>query len=238
MSTRAIARLRLAASTLIPVTLLAATTQPVAAHTADQQERFLYVTTIAQSGSDPDFVAVVGADPEQPDYGEIVNRVDMPNVGDELHHFGYSADQQRLIVPGLFSNRIHVLDIDGDGSSMTLSAVNEDLVTDSGYAVPHGVMAMHGMLLAPMIGAANDQTQPGGIVEIDDRTGEFVDYFGPGPDRDPSEAGPTYMYDFAMTPDAEYAISTTFGSPARARRASTRPASVTRSPCGTPMAKK
>ncbi len=214
MSTRAIARLRLAASTLIPVTLLAATTQPVAAHTADQQERFLYVTTIAQSASDPDFVAVVGADPEQPDFGEIVNRVDMPNVGDELHHFGYSADQQRLIVPGLFSNRIHVLDIDGDGSSMTLSAVNEDLVTDSGYAVPHGVMAMHGMLLAPMIGAANDQTQPGGIVEIDDRTGEFVDYFGPGPDRDPSEAGPTYMYDFAMTPDAEYAISTTFGSPA------------------------
>ncbi|MET0910994.1 MAG: selenium-binding protein SBP56-related protein [Ilumatobacteraceae bacterium] len=214
MSTRAIARLRLAASTLIPVTLLAATTQPVAAHTADQQERFLFVTTIAQSASDPDFVAVVGADPEQPDYGEIVNRVDMPNVGDELHHFGYSADQQRLIVPGLFSNRIHVLDIDGDGSSMTLSAVNEDLVTDSGYAVPHGVMAMHGMLLAPMIGAANDQTQPGGIVEIDDRTGEFVDYFGPGPDRDPSEAGPTYMYDFAMTPDAEYAISTTFGSPA------------------------
>ena len=75
MSTRAIARLRLAASTLIPVTLLAATTQPVAAHTADQQERFLYVTTIAQSASDPDFVAVVGADPEQPDFGEIVNRI-------------------------------------------------------------------------------------------------------------------------------------------------------------------
>ena len=47
------------------------------------------------------------------------------------------------------------------------------------------------------------QTQPGGIVEIDDRTGEFVDYFGPGPERDPSDSGPTYMYDFAMTPDGE-----------------------------------
>ena len=104
----------------------------------------------------------------------------MPNVGDELHHFGYSADQRRLIVPGLFSSRIHVFDVDSDGSTMTLRAVNEDLVTDSGYAVPHGVMAMHGMVLAPMIGAANEQTQPGGIVEIDDQTGEFVDYFGPG----------------------------------------------------------
>lgn len=138
----------------------------------------------------------------------------MPNVGDELHHFGYSADQRRLIVPGLFSGRIHIFDVEGDGWTMTLDATNEDLVADSGYAVPHGVMAMHGMVLAPMIGAANDQTQPGGIVEIDDRTGEFVDYFGPGPQRDPGDAGPAYMYDFAMTPDAEHAISTTFGPPA------------------------
>ena len=67
---------------------------------------------------------------------------------------------------------------------MTLRAVNEDLATDSGYAVPHGVMAMHGMVLAPMIGAANDQTQPGGIVQIDDQTGEFIDFFGPAPERD------------------------------------------------------
>src|SRR5688500_16031720 len=179
-----------------------------------RHERYLYVATLGKSASDPDFVAVVGADPEEEDFGQVVNRVDMPNVGDELHHFGYSTDQSRLIVPGLFSNRIHVFDIGSDGSTMTLGAVNEDLVTDSGYAVPHGVMAMHGRVLAPMIGAATDTTQPGGIVEIDDRTGEFVDYFGPGPEREPGAAGPTYMYDFAMTPDAELAISTTFGSPA------------------------
>jgi selenium-binding protein 1 len=214
MSTRTIARLALAASTLIPAALVAAVTQPAAAHGEDRQERFLYVSTIAQSESDPDFVAVIGADPGQPDFGQIVHRMDMPNVGDELHHFGYSADQRRLIVPGLFSNRIHVFDIGSDGSTLSLSTVNEDLVADSGYAVPHGVMAMHGRLLAPMIGAATDETQPGGIVEIDDSTGEFVDYFGPGPERDPSDAGPTYMYDFAMTPDAELAISTTFGAPA------------------------
>jgi hypothetical protein len=76
-----------------------------------RQERFLYVATIAQSGVDPDFVAVIGADPRYRDFGKIVNRVDMPNVGDELHHIGYSADQKRLIVPGLFSNRIHILGI-------------------------------------------------------------------------------------------------------------------------------
>ena len=214
MKLRNTARATWATGMLVPAALVATVTQPAAAHGGDQQERFLYVSTIAQSATDPDFIAVIGADPEQPDFGQIVNRVDMPNVGDELHHFGYSADQSRLIVPGLFSSRIHVFDIGSDGSTMTLDVVNEDLVTDSGYAVPHGVMAVHGMLLAPMIGAANDQTQPGGIVQIDDRTGEFVDYFGPGPERTAAESGPTYMYDFAMTPDGASAISSTFGSPA------------------------
>ena len=214
MSFRNTARLTWATGVLVPAALVAAVTQPAAAHGGEQQERFLYVTTVAQSSTDPDFIAVIGADPDQPDFGQIVNRVDMPNVGDELHHFGYSADQRRLIVPGLFSGRIHVFDIDDDGSTITATTVNDDLVSDSGYAVPHGVMAEHGMMLAPMIGAANDQTQPGGIVEIDDRTGEFVDYFGPGPERTAADSGPTYMYDFAMTPDGDSAISTTFGSPA------------------------
>ena len=84
------------------------------AHNA-KPERFLYVSTIAQSATDPDFIAVIGADPRQPDFGKIVNRIDMPNVGDELHHYGYSHDQKRLLVPGLFSSRIHVFDIKGDG---------------------------------------------------------------------------------------------------------------------------
>ena len=77
------------------------------------QERYLYVSTISQSTTDPDFIAVVGADPRRADFGKIVNRVDMANVGDELHHYGYSHDQKRLLVPGIFSSRIHVFDDQG-----------------------------------------------------------------------------------------------------------------------------
>src|SRR5918996_1169803 len=179
-----------------------------------RQERFLYVTTIAQSATDPDFVAVIGADPRRSDFGKIVNRVDMLAVGDELHHFGYSRDQKRLIVPGLFSNRIHVLDIKRDRKRMAFRAVNDRLATESGYVVPHGVMALRGKLLVPMIGAATDTTLPGGLVEISDRTGAFKRYFGPGPVRDPGDPGPTYMYDFAALPAANRGISSTFGPPA------------------------
>jgi selenium-binding protein 1 len=179
-----------------------------------KQERFLYVTTLSKSARDPDFIAVIGADPRRADFGRIVRRVDMPKAGDELHHFGYSPDQRRLIVPGLFSNRVHVFDVKAGGKELRLRAVNEDLVADSGFVVPHGVMAMHGKLLAPMIGAATDSTAPGGIVELDDTSGQFERYFGPGPSRTPGGAAPKYMYDFAMVPGANRGISTTFGPPA------------------------
>jgi methanethiol oxidase len=65
-----------------------------------------------------------------------------------------------------------------------------------------------------MIGAATDTTQPGGIVELNSRTGAFESHFGPGPERDPGDLGPRYMYDFAMSPSGNRAISTTFGPPA------------------------
>ena len=183
------------------------------AHPGKRQERYLYVTTIAQSATDPDFVAVIGADPRRSDFGKIVNRVDMPEVGDELHHFGYSRDQKRLIVPGLFSNRMHVFDVGRDRKTMTLRAVDDRLAEESGYIVPHGVMEMHGKLLVPMIGAATGTTLPGGLVEISDRTGAFRRYFGPGPVRDAGDPGPRYMYDFAALPAAIRGISSKFGPP-------------------------
>jgi methanethiol oxidase len=181
---------------------------------AKQQERYLYVTTISQSATDPDFIAVIGADPRRADFGKIVNRVDMPKVGDELHHFGYSRDQERLVVPGLFSNRVQVYDIGRDRKTLTLRALDEQLAADSGYIVPHGVMDMDGKFLVPMIGAATGTTLPGGIVEISDRTGAFKRHFGPGPVRKPGEAGPTYMYDFAAMPGSNRGISSAFGPPA------------------------
>src|SRR5919109_1233704 len=58
--------------------------------------------------------------------------------GEELHHFGYSYDHKRLLVPGLFSSRIHVFDVKGDGRKLALRSVNDRLAAKSGYVVPHG----------------------------------------------------------------------------------------------------
>jgi methanethiol oxidase len=69
-------------------------------------------------------------------------------------------------------------------------------------------------VLITMIGAASDSSGPGGIVRVDDRTGDFVDYYGPDPFRDPDTSFPRYMYDFGLNEHANRAVSTTFGWPA------------------------
>ncbi len=187
-----------------------------AANRSRNSERFLYVVATDGHGDNPDFLALVGADPDVPGhYGRIFKRVDMPNVNDELHHFGYSLDQERLIVPGLFSNRVHVFDVATNPRNPRLTSVNENLAGQSGYIVPHTVIGMpDNEVLVTMIGALSEDTAPGGIVRLDDRTGEFKGYFGPGPQRDADQEPPKYMYDFGFNEDANRAVSTTFGLPA------------------------
>ena len=66
----------------------------------------------------PDALAVVDVDPNSSSYSRIVGQVEMPNVGDELHHFGWNAcssclcpyaphphmERRYLIVPGIRSS--------------------------------------------------------------------------------------------------------------------------------------
>ena len=74
------------------------------------EEEFLYLACLHEGTGveKPDFLAVVDAE-----RGEIVHELPMPNVGDELHHFGWNRcssachgpDRSHLIVPGFRSSR-------------------------------------------------------------------------------------------------------------------------------------
>ncbi len=92
-------------------------------------ERLAYVVTLnPDGGGKPDALCAVDLDPGSSDYGQIVGRLDMPNIGDELHHFGWNAcssclcpnaphphvERRYLVVPGLRSSRIHILDTKPD----------------------------------------------------------------------------------------------------------------------------
>ena len=39
----------------------------------------------------PDYLATVDVDPQSATFGQVIQRLEMPYVGDELHHFGWNA---------------------------------------------------------------------------------------------------------------------------------------------------
>src|SRR5689334_15050143 len=39
----------------------------------------------------PDYLATIDLDPSSKTYSQVVHRLPMPNIGDELHHFGWNA---------------------------------------------------------------------------------------------------------------------------------------------------
>ena len=87
-------------------------------------ERLAYVASFDPERRKPDAIAVVDVDPASLSYAQIVGQVEMPNTGDELHHFGWNAcssclcpnaphphmERRYLVVPGLRSSRLHIID--------------------------------------------------------------------------------------------------------------------------------
>jgi selenium-binding protein 1 len=125
---------------------------------AAPRESLAYVATLntgTNGDARPDAITVLDLEDGSPTYGQLVGRLDMPNVGDELHHFGWNAcssalcpwaahphvERRYLLVPGLRSSRIHVIDVKDDPRSPKLVKVveAEEIARKAGYSRPHTV---------------------------------------------------------------------------------------------------
>lgn len=149
------------------------------------KETLAYVASFDPSRRTPDELAVIDVDPASPDYGAIIERVAMPNTGDELHHFGWNAcsshlcpnaphahsERRYLIVPGLRSSRIHVLDTKPNPRRPRIVRVLEpaEVARKSGYTRPHTVhCGPQGIFVVSLANAEGDA--PGGIFLMDHDT--------------------------------------------------------------------
>lgn len=176
------------------------------------REEFLYVGCADKGGLDPDFLAVIGADPSDPaTYSQITHRTDLPGIGDEVHHYGTNVFKTKVLVPGLFSGRTHLINIEDNPREPFVESYHDNLIPDSNYTVPHTVIGMpDGGYVMSMIGANTPSTGPGGLVKLD-ADGEFVAPFGPPAIRTPEDAPPSYMYDVGFNRIRNKMITTTFG---------------------------
>jgi selenium-binding protein 1 len=188
-------------------------------------ETLAYVATIdpaGPQGARPDAITVVDVAPTSPTYGQMVGRLDLPYVGDELHHFGWNAcssalcpyaphphvERRYLVVPGLRSSRIYIVDTKPDPRTPRLVKViePEEVARRTGYSRPHTVhCGPEGIYLSAL--GAPDGEGPGGIFLLDHET---FDVLG----RWEVDRGPQFLaYDFWWHLGYDTLLSSEWGTP-------------------------
>jgi len=153
-------------------------------------EELAYVVRVNPTGGDrPDAICVVDTRPDSETYGQIVGEVEMTHAGDELHHFGWNAcssmlcpssphphvERRYLIVPGLGSSRLYILDTKPDPLKPEIIRViePEEIAERTGYAKGHTVHCGPDGIYVSALGAP-DGDGPGGIFILDHDTLEVL----------------------------------------------------------------
>ena len=199
-------------------------TSPREASQAPPETLGYVVTLNVPSNGDarPDALSVLDLDSSSATYGQIVGRLDMPNVGDELHHFGWNAcssclcpwaphphmERRYLLVPGLRSTRMHVIDVKEDRHQPKLVKVVEpdEIASKAGYSRPHTTHCGPDGIYVSALGNP-DGDGPGGIFLLDHE--DFSVKGAWEADRGPQELA----YDFWWHLGHDRVISSEWGTP-------------------------
>ncbi|HEX4812840.1 MAG TPA: selenium-binding protein SBP56-related protein [Nonomuraea sp.] len=185
-------------------------------------ERLAYVAAFDRAARRPDALAVIDVDSDSPGYGTVAGWTDLPNTGDELHHFGWNAcssalcpnaphphvERRYLVVPGLRSSRIHIYDTKGLISPELVKVIEpEELARRAGYSRPHTVHCGPDGLYVSALGGADGRDGPGGIAVLDHTTFEVTGQWE-------LDRGPQYLaYDFWWHINHDVLVSSEWGTP-------------------------
>ncbi|NWY08102.1 SBP1 oxidase, partial [Nothoprocta ornata] len=188
------------------------------------REEVAYVTcTYRETGVEqPDFLATIDLNPRSCNYGQVIHRLPVPNLKDELHCSGWSAGdscfqdcarrRRKLILPSLISSRIYVVDVGTQCHAPTLYKTIEPVDVfwkcDKGHlTVPHA-LPNGDVLIANMGDAAGNGN--GGFVVLD---GETFDLKG---NWEVQGGAPPTGHDFWLQPRHNVLVSSAGFVPRRA----------------------
>jgi selenium-binding protein 1 len=190
---------------------------PAAATKAPREKLLFVVCTYANTGIEqPDYLAVVDADPSSATYSQVVHRLAMPNVGDELHHYGWNicsschgmpGDRRYLIVPGLKSGRIHIVDALHPRELKLKKVIEpEEIAKKVNLSAPHTVHCLPDeSIVISMLGDAAGNA-PGGFLQLDKE-------FNIAGRWEKETGGMRYNYDFWYQLRPGIMISTEWAAP-------------------------
>ncbi|XP_031412775.1 LOW QUALITY PROTEIN: methanethiol oxidase-like, partial [Meleagris gallopavo] len=185
------------------------------------KEELAYVTCTYRETcvNQPDFLATIDLNPRSPHYCQVIHRLPVPNLKDELHCSGWSAGKvcfdnittkkNKLILPCLISSRIYVVDVGTQCRAPTVCKMIEPVDVfwkcNKGHlsvvhSLPNGDILIANMGDAAGHGKASGAT--GGFIVLDGETFELK-----GNWEHECEVPPT-GYDFWYQPRHNVLIST------------------------------
>lgn len=191
---------------------------------AAPREKLAYIVAFDRAGELSDALTVVDVDEDSPTYGTILGWTDVPGRGDELHHFGWNAcssalmheghdmdglARRYLLVPGIRSSNIHVLDTQPDPTAPRLvkTIAAAELSEKAGYSRPHTMHCGPDGIFLTCLGGGNGAEGPGGIALLDHTTFEVMRAWE-------TERGPQYLaYDAWWHLRQNTLISSEWGTP-------------------------
>ena len=186
-------------------------------------EKLAYVAAFnPTSDGRPDVMTVIDVAPDSPSYGQRVGQVGMTHAGDELHHFGWNAcssalcpyaphphvERRYLVVPGLRSSRIYILDTKPDPRQPQIVKVIEpgEVFERTRYSRLHTTHCGPEGIYVSALGAP-DGEGPGGIFLLDHSSFEVLGKWE-------VERGPQYLaYDFWWHLNHDTMITSEWGTP-------------------------
>jgi methanethiol oxidase len=186
---------------------------------ASPKEKIAYVPGIytGTNLSQPDFLATIDLDETSKTYGQIIHRLPMPNVGDELHHFGWNscsschgqgkAGRRFIVLPGIASSRIHIVDTQDQRNPKLHKVIEpQEVKSKTGLSAPHTVHCLaSGEIMISMLGDA-EGNGPGGFILLD----QNFDIKGRW---EKDATGMKFNYDFWYQPRHNVMISSEWGAP-------------------------
>lgn len=182
-------------------------------------EKIAYVPAIfvGTETKKPDYLATVDVDPDSSSYGKVISRLPMPNVGDELHHFGWNAcsschgeegkHRRFIVLPGIGSGRIHIVDTEDERNPKIHKVIEgKEIAEKVNLSAPHTVHCLaDGNIMISMLGDAKGEG-PGGFMLLDDK-------FEIKGRWEKDATGMKYNYDYWYQPRHNVMISSEWGAP-------------------------
>lgn len=191
---------------------------PAAAMQAEREQVLYAIALYTGTGiEEPDYLATVDVDPNSPTYSQIIHRLSMPYIGDELHHFGWNAcsschgdpskSRRFSVIPGQRSSRIYIVDT-ADTKAPKLHKViePEEIKAKTNLTAPHTVHCLaDGHVMISMLGDS-EGNGPGGFLLLD----ENFEIAGRWENK---ADGMRFNYDFWYQPRHNVMVSSEWGAP-------------------------